>query len=103
MAAKNNPFSHIRFIYHPSSTLVKCVDLTAIILSTVALLALRITIQSAKRQQQDLQQQSVQLQQDNRTLTKNIAELGSVESVKRIATLELGLVDPDSQFFTPSN
>lgn len=103
MATKQNPFSRIRLIYHPSSTLVKCVVLTAIVLSTVALVALRISVQSTKRQQQELQQQSAQLEQENRALTKDIAALGTVESVKRIATLELGLVDPDSQFFTPSN
>ena len=35
--------------------------------------------------------------------TDLIEGLEIVESVKRIATLQLGLVDPDSQFFTPSN
>ena len=103
MALKNNPFRHIRLIYRPSSALLKCVVLTAIVLSTVALIALRISIQSAKGQQLNLQEQAAQLQQENRALTKNIAELGTVESVKRIATLELGLVDPNSQFFAPSN
>ena len=99
--AKNNPFSHIRLVYRRSSTLVKCVVLMAIVLSTVALIALRISIQSARKDQADLQLQAAQ--QENRNLAKQIAELGTVESVKRIATLELGLVDPDTQFFTPSN
>ena len=43
-----------------------------------------------------------QLEQENQMLTRYIAELGTVQSVKRIATLELGLIDPNSQFFTPS-
>ena len=101
MATKKHPFRHIRLIYRRSSTLVKCVVLAAIILSTAALLILRTSIQAAQDRQQVLQQQAAQLEQDNRRLTQYIAELGSVQSVKRIATQELGLVDPDSQFFTP--
>lgn len=100
---KRNPFGHIRLIYRRSSMLVKCVVLVTVLLSTAALLALRISIQSQQSQQQDLQQQAAKLEQENRALTKSIAELGTVESIRRIATLELGLVDPDSQFFTPSN
>ena len=103
MNKKRNPFSHIRLVYRRSSTLVKCVVLVTIVLSTVALLSLRISIQTAKKQQADLKLQAAQLELENRTLTQSIAELGTVESVKRIATLELGLVDPNSQFFTPSN
>ena len=100
---KNNPFSHIRLIYRRSSTLLKCVVLVAIVLSTVALITLRVSIQTAQDQQADLQMQAAQLEQENRLLTQYIAELGTVESVKRIATLELGLVDPNSQFFTPGS
>lgn len=103
MDAKKKPFRRIRLIYRRSSTLVKCVVLTAIVLSTVALIALRITIQTERSRQEQLRQEQAQLELENRTLTKSIAELGTVESVKRIATLELGLVDPDSQFFTPGN
>lgn len=103
MNGKKNPFSHIRLIYRRSSTLTKCVVLVAIVLSTLALVALRISIQTEQGQQEKLQLQAAQLEQENYELTRNIAELGTVESVKRIATLQLGLVDPDSQFFTPSN
>lgn len=103
MDIKKNPFSHIRLIYRRSSTLVKCVVLATILLSTVALVALRISLQSEENRQTQLQLQQAQLEQDNYALTRRIAELGTVESVKRIATLQLGLVDPNSQFFTPSN
>ena len=103
MSAKRNPFSHIRLIYRRSSTLVKCVVLATIVLCTAALGIIRISIQTSKGQQADLQQQAAQLEQENRNLTRQIAELGTVESVKRIATLKLGLVDPNSQFFTPGD
>lgn len=103
MKMKRNPLGHIRFIYRRSSPLTKCVVLAAIVLSTLALIALRIGIQAQQGQQQKLQEQAAQLEYENYQLAKQIAELGTVESVKRIATLELGLVDPDSQFFTPSD
>ena len=103
MNKQNNPFRHIRLVYRRTSPLVKCVVLAAIVLSAAALIMLRMSIQESKQQQAQLQKQAIALVQENRELTKNIAELGTVESVKRIAELELGLVDPDSQFFTPSN
>ena len=103
MNKQNNPFRHIRLVYRRTSPLVKCVVLAAIVLSAAALIMLRMSIQESKQQQAQLQKQAIALVQENRELTKNIAELGTVESVKRIAELELGLVDPNSQFFTPSN
>ena len=102
MTRKHNPFRYIRLVYCRSSVLIKCVVLAAIVLSTAALIILRFSIQEEQAQQAQLQQQADQLEQDNRMLTAYIAELGTVQSVKRIATLELGLVDPDSQFFMPS-
>ena len=102
MAAKRNPFHRIRLVYRRSSTLLKCVVLATILLSTAALVILRTSIQSEKAQQVQLQEQAAQLEQENQMLTRYIAELGTVQSVKRIATLELGLIDPNSQFFTPS-
>ena len=103
MAAKKLSFRRIRLIYRRSSTLVKCVVLAAIVLSTAALLILRTSIQTEQERQQILQQQAAQLEEDNRRLTRYIAELGTTHSVKRIAMQELGLVDPDSQFFTPDS
>ena len=103
MTAKKNPLRHIRVVYRRSSILLKCVVLVTIVLSIAALTVLRTSIQTEKDRQEALQLQAVQLAEENRVLTQYIAELGTVESVKRIATLKLGLVDPDSQFFTPSN
>ena len=100
---RSNPFKYIRVVYRRSSILVKSVVLATLVLSILALIVLRISIQSNQGQQADLQQQAAVLEQENRALTKQIAELGTVESVKRIATLQLGLVDPNSQCFTPSN
>lgn len=103
MEKQNRPFSHIRIVFRRTSPLMKCVVLTTIVACTAALITLRVSIQQSKDRQADLQQQAVQLAQENRELTQNIAKLGTVESVKRIAELELGLVEPNTQFFTPSN
>ena len=100
---RKHPFKSIRLVYRRSSILVKSVVLATLVLSILALVVLRISIQSNQGQQADLQLQAALLEQENRALTKQIAELGTVESVKRIATLQLGLVDPNSHFFTPSN
>ena len=100
---RKNPFSHVRLVYRRSSMLIKSMVLVTLVLSIMALVVLRISIQSNQGQQAELQYQAALLEEENRALTKQIAELGTVESVKRIATLQLGLVDPDSQFFTPSN
>lgn len=103
MSKKNHPFSHIRIIFRRTSPLMKCVVLTAIIACTVALIALRVNILQSRQRQEDLKQQAIQLVQENKALTQNIAKLGTEESIRRIAETELGLVDPDSQFFTPGN
>ena len=103
MNKQNHPFSHIRFVFHRTSPLVKCVVLTVIVACTAALIALTANNQKEQQRQANLKEQSVQLAQENKALTLNIAKLGTVESVKRIAETELGLVDPNYEFFTPGN
>ena len=102
MTKRKNPFSRIRLVYRRSSTLLKCVVLAAIILSTVAILALRHSIREDQAQADDLRFQAAALEQENDRLSSYIAELGTVQSIKRIAGEELGLVDPDTIFFTPA-
>lgn len=96
-------FNRFRLIYRRSSPLTKCVVLVAILLSALALIILRTSIASQQQEQQKLEQQAAQLEYENYQLTRQIAQIGSVESIKRIATLELGLVDPDSEFYSPGN
>lgn len=98
-----NPFRHIRLVYRRSSLLVKCVVLAAILLSTVALVTLRMTAQEAQAKTNELRQQAAVLEQENQQLTQNVAELDTVQGVRRIATEILGLVDPDTVFFQPVN
>ena len=101
MANRKNPFRRIRLVYRRSSTLLKCAVLAVIVLSTAALLTIHFTIGQTRQETEALRQQAARLEQENRQLTEAIAEVGTVQSIKRIAMEELGLVDPDSRFFDP--
>jgi len=98
--AKRNPFQQIRLVYRRSSLLLKILVLVTLVVSAAALVALRIAMGNYQQQSQLLQSQAVQLQEENEALAQRIAELGSKDSIRRIAMEELGLVDPDSKFFT---
>jgi len=92
----------VRFVYQSSPLLLKCVVLVMILVSVAALVVLGDAIADSKARQDALQMEAAQLEEQNRRLTQEIAELGTVESVKRIASLKLGLVDPDDQIFNPN-
>ncbi len=92
----------VRFVYQSSPPLLKCVVLVMILVSVAALVVLGDAIADSKARQDALQMEAAQLEEQNRRLTQEIAELGTVESVKRIASLKLGLVDPNDQFFNPN-
>ena len=99
--AKQNPFHRIRLVYRRSSLLLKVLVLVTILVSAAALVALRGRMLDYQQQRQALQSQALQLQQENAELTEYIAELGTKESIRRIAMEELGLMDPNAQFFNP--
>ena len=101
MAKRKNLLGRIRLVYGRSSPLLKCVVLATIVLSTAALLILRSSIRELKQTTDRLRAEAAQLEQQNQKLEKSIAELGTIQSIKRIAGEELGLVDPDSVFFEP--
>lgn len=98
----SNPFSRIRLVYRRSSTLLKCVVLGTVVLCTAALITLSAVITGYQSQASALQSQIQQLEQENAQLTQYINELGTEESIKRIAREELGLVDENVTFFTPA-
>ena len=90
----------IRLKYRRSPTLLKCAVLTAIIMSIAALVVLKINLTAVRQDTEEKRQQAIVLEQENRQLKQKIAQLGTVKSLRQIATEELGLVDPDSEFFT---
>ena len=98
----NTPlFLRIRLVYRRSPLLLKVLVLVTILASAAALLALRGLMLGYQQQRQALQTQALQLQQENAELTEHIAELGTEDSIRRIAMEELGLMDPNGQFFNP--
>ena len=97
--AKRNPFHRIQLVYRRSSLLLKILVLVTILVSAAALLDLRTGMLNYQQQSQALQSQAMLLQQENAELTEKIAELGTRDSIRRIAIEELGLMDPLSEFF----
>ena len=99
--AQRNLVQRIRLVNRRSPMLLKILVLVTILVSAAALLALRGSMLRYQQQKQALQAQALQLQQENAKLTEYIAELGTEDSIRRIAMEELGLMDPDAQFFNP--
>lgn len=96
-----NILRRIRLVYRPSLPVLKLVVLVMVVVCTVTLVILGAAIHTGqKRNQEDLQRLEI-LQQENRELTRRIGEIGSVQSVVRIAREELGLENPDAVIFEP--
>jgi len=93
--------SRIKLVYTRSSTLLKCVVLAAIVLSTAALITLRAATLEEQARLEALRSEAAMLEQDNRRVRENISELGTLQGVKRIAREELGLADPDTVIIAP--
>ena len=103
MAAKFNIGRKIQIIFRPSTTLLKVVVIVLIVFSTAALIALSWVRQSIQVQTEDLRQEAMALEQENKDLEKKIDGLGSVQSIEEIAQEELGLVKPDTVIIQPNS
>ena len=101
MAGRQSVLSRIRLKYQRSSTALKCIVLITLVVCTVALLALRIAIIDARKEEKALREEAVALEQENDTLRDDISQVGTVESIKKLAGKLLGLVDPDTVVFLP--
>ena len=98
--AKPNLFNRFKLVYRHSSLQLKILVLVTLVVSAAALVALRVCVGSYQQQSRVLQSQAAQLREENEALARQIAELGSKESIRRIATEELGMADPNSEFFS---
>lgn len=101
MAATQKKKRRVKIVFRHSSTLLKCVILAAIVLSTAAILILRSEIGRTKQEYDDLRGQAAQQEQKKLRLEDYIKEHGTVEGIKRYAGEVLGLVDPDTTFYDP--
>ena len=102
MTMRPVPLNQIKLVCRRSSPLLKCVVMAAIVLSTATLLLLGTFEWKAQENADALRAQAAQLEQEKARLEGYIADQGSVESVKRIAGEELGLVDPDTVIYLPN-
>ena len=103
MAAQFNIGRRIQIVFRPSTTLLKIVVIVLIVFSTAALIALSWVRQSIQVQTEDLRQEAMALEQDNRDLEEKIGNLGSVQSIEEIAQEELDLVKPDTVIINPNS
>ena len=99
--AQRNPFHRIRLVYRRSPLFLKVLVLVTILASAAALLALRASMAGYQEQKQALYAQAVSLQEKNAELTERIANLGTKDSIRRIAIDELGMIDPGAKIFNP--
>lgn len=90
-----------RVVYRRASTTLKCVVLAAILLCTFCLMFLRIRILREEAEAEALHDHAAALQQDNEKLQGELYQLGTVESVRRIAMELLDLVTPDTVIVQP--
>ena len=99
MAKLNNPFSRVRLVFRRSKPLTKTIVTIAIVLSMVALISLGVATSAAKERAAELQQQIGALEQENEALQQDISELGTIESLQKLARELLDLVVPGTVFF----
>lgn len=99
MAHKKRPKIRIRFSH--GSPLLKVLLIVTIIICTVSLLTLRAAITDVEAQTDLLRKQAAQLEKENHNLAQNIAQIGTVQGIKRIASQMLDLVEDGANFFVP--
>ena len=95
------PTEQIRIVFQKGSKTIKRVAVVAVALSLLALLSIHFAIDAAEARTADLRAQAAALEQENQGLQDYIGDLGSVQSVQRIAREELGLEDPDTIIIDP--
>ena len=100
MARRHNPLSRFRLVYRRSKPLTKAAVAVVIALSMAALISLAAAQQSAEKQVEELYAQAVALAQENDKLQDAIVNVGSPDSVEKIAREELDLVKPGTIFFS---
>ena len=101
MAKEKIPLRNMQITFQKSAPLTKIIVICAIVLSTAALITLRLTQNDIERQTAELKQQAAQLIIENEQLVEKIEDVGSVQSIQEIAQAELDMVYPDTEFFEP--
>ena len=103
MAKKKNPLKHIRVVYQRTSPLVKVSVIATLIVCTITLAALSVSINNTKAALEEDRRRAAILEQENAALSEDIANLGTIESIRNLARRFLGLFDPDTIIFSPED
>lgn len=101
MDEKSVSIGRFRLVFQRGSILLKCVVLVTLVLCIAALMTLRSAILDVRAENAVLREQAAALEQSNRQLETYIDELGTVQSVVRIAMEELGLANPNITVLNP--
>ena len=88
--------SRFQIVFRKSSPVTKIVASVAIVLSILALIALRWATNNVVADTNAMQAEAAQYEAENDRLQDKIDGYGSVKSVQEIAEEELGLADPDT-------
>ena len=92
-----------RVVFRKTSPMVKVLILVTVLLSTIALVAIYASIEESNRRYEAMRQEAGKLEENNQDLSQQIEEMGTLESIIRIAMERLGLVLPDTTIFGPGN
>ncbi len=101
MAEKKKPFKNVRLVFQRTTPAVKILVISALVVCTIALVALGIRISGEKAQLEESRKAAAALEQENAELEEDIDDLGTIRSIKDLARRFLGLFDPDTIIFSP--
>lgn len=90
------PFSPRPVKLHPTPMLAKVAVTAAIVGCCFALAALHAGLSHSSQNLEAMTRQAARLEQEQLALQEKVDKLGTVESYLRIASEELGLVEPDT-------
>lgn len=94
-----NEQTKTKFVRRPGKPIIKIALLGVLVLSIIALVAIRCGISNTDAENQKLEQQAQQLEQENQQLEDYNENAGSPEGNKQVAQEEQGMVDPDTVIY----
>lgn len=103
MTNKKSILSRIQLRYRHSSPLLKCIVLATLITCTICLIVLRSSIIGEEKKVDSYKQEAAQLEEKNEQIDQDTQQLGTIQSIIKIAMEKLGLMLPDSIRFLPND
>lgn len=95
------PKKKVKVILRPSPLSLKILLIVLILLSMVALIALRWVTNNIRQETENLREEAAAVEYENEDLEEKIDEVDSVQGVQNIAEEELHMVDPNTVIIDP--